>query len=227
MTYDIAYAGPRNRYTVATNAGPVIVHNCGYGMGHKKFQKQLKTFKVDMSEDEARRVITAYRETYPRISELWRSAQRALSCVLENKTTSFGRDDVLFVEGLSGIRLPNGLYIRYPNLRITANEQGNVEYVYDTLRGKTVIPNRIYGGKVVENVTQALARIIIGDQMLMIAKKYKVALTVHDAICCVAPNKDLDTAKEFVEICMRMRPTWAPDLPLNCEAGLNRSYGGC
>lgn len=101
------------------------------------------------------------------------------------------------------------------------------EYVYDTKKGKTTAPNRIYGGKVVENVCQALARIIIGEQMLLIAKKYKVVMTVHDAIGCVVPEGEAGTGQEFIELCMRIRPTWAPDLPLNCEAGTGKSYGDC
>jgi DNA polymerase len=99
--------------------------------------------------------------------------------------------------------------------------------VYDTKKGKATIPNRIYGGKVVENVCQALARIIVGDQMLMIAKKYKVAMTVHDAIACIVPENEVDSAKEFVELCMRIRSDWCPELPLNCEAGSGVSYGDC
>jgi len=43
QTYDIAYAGPRNRYTVLTDCGPVIVHNCGYGLGWASFAAQLLT----------------------------------------------------------------------------------------------------------------------------------------------------------------------------------------
>ena len=86
--------------------------------------------------------------------------------------------------------------------------------VYDTKRGRTTVPNRIYGGKVVENVCQALARIVIGEQMLQIAKKYQVVMTVHDAVCCVVPEEEADTAREYVESCMRARPKWAPELPL-------------
>ena len=63
--------------------------------------------------------------------------------------------------------------------------------------------------------------------MLIIARKYRVVMTVHDAIACVAPIEQVNTAKEFVEICMRLRPDWAPDLPLNCEAGYGASYGNC
>ena len=89
------------------------------------------------------------------------------------------------------------------------------------------MPNRIYGGKVVENVCQALARIIIGEQMLKIAKKYQVVMTVHDAVACLIPEEQADTGKEYVELCMRIRPKWATELPLNCEAGYGSNYGAC
>jgi DNA polymerase len=138
-----------------------------------------------------------------------------------------GRDGILKIEGNNGILLPNGLYLRYPNLRMLQSEEGKAEMVYDTKRGKATIPNRIYGGKVIENVCQALARIVIGEQMLMIAKKYKVVMTVHDAIACIAPKAEAKTAQEYVEMCMRVRPKWALDLPLNCESGYGQSYGAC
>jgi DNA polymerase len=99
--------------------------------------------------------------------------------------------------------------------------------VYDTKKGKAVIPTRIYGGKVIENMCQALARIIIGDQMLMVAKKYRVVMTVHDAIACVVPTEQVVVATEYVEMCMRTRPDWGMELPLNCEAGYGPSYGDC
>jgi DNA polymerase I-like protein with 3'-5' exonuclease and polymerase domains len=70
-----------------------------------------------------------------------------------------------------------------------------------------------------------LARIVIAEQMLMIAKKYRVVMTVHDAIACLIPESEKDTGREFVEMCMRIRPKWALDLPLNCESGVDKSYG--
>ena len=78
-----------------------------------------------------------------------------------------------------------------------------------------------------ENLCQALARIVIGEQLLRIAKKYKVAMTVHDAIGCVVPEAEEETAREFVEIAMKVRPKWALDLPLDCEAFSGESYGDC
>jgi hypothetical protein len=228
QTYDIAYAGPRNRFTIATDAGPLIVHNCGYGMGAKKFQAQLKTFGVTIADEEAQRIISVYRETYPRIPLLWKDCQKALVAILIGQRAGLPEDKPqIHAEGETGIRLPNGLYLKYPNLRIHVTPEGKEEFVYDTKKGKAVIPNRIYGGKVTENVCQALARIIIGEQMLLIAKRYRVVMTVHDAIACIAPKEEAEVAKAFVEQCMKMRPDWCEELPLNCEAGYGETYGSC
>jgi DNA polymerase I-like protein with 3'-5' exonuclease and polymerase domains len=207
--------------------GKTTILGAGYGMGAQKFKAQLKTFNVEVSDEETAHIIKVYRETYDWIPALWRKAGLALDAMLANQTTTLGREGILVVEGAKGIRLPNGLYVKYPNLRKMRNEQGKDEYVYDTKKGKAVIPNRIYGGKVIENVCQALARIIIGEQMLQVAKKYKVVMTVHDAIACVIPEQEAEAGKEYVEMCMRMRPKWAQDLPLSCESGVGKSYGEC
>jgi DNA polymerase I-like protein with 3'-5' exonuclease and polymerase domains len=221
MTYDIAYAGPRNRYTVATDAGPIIVHNCGYGMGADKFQMQLKAFGVELPLTECRHIISTYRQTYSAIPQLWHSAGRALTALQSQRTSQLGREGVLAVD-LLGIKLPNGMYIRYPNLR----EDKDGQLIYDTKRGRATIPTRIYGGKVIENVCQALARIVIGEQLLMVARRYRVVMTVHDAVGCIAPVEEAAEARAFVEQCMRMRPKWASGLPLNCESKIGASYGG-
>ena len=207
--------------------GKTTILGAGYGMGSKKFGVQLKTFGVEVEEGEASRIVSVYRETYPCIPSLWKEAAKVLDAIVNDSSCEFGREGVLYVEGKKGIRLPNGLYIKYPNLRKQTNDDGKDEYVYDTKRGKTTIPNRIYGGKVVENVCQALARIIVGEQMLHIARKYKVVMTVHDAVACIVPDAEAQTGQEFVEMCMRMRPKWAQDLPLNCESGIGKTYGDC
>ena len=207
--------------------GKTTILGCGYGMGAKKFQAQLKNFGVEITLDEATRIIDTYRATYPKITELWKSAASALKAVLQNQQTTLGRDDTLKIDGSSGILLPNGLYLRYPHLRLLQNDEGKTELVYDTKKGKALIPTRIYGGKVIENVCQALARIVIGEQMLLVAKKYRVVMTVHDAIACIVPYHEVKTALEYVEMCMRTRPNWGMDLPLNCEAGYGTDYGAC
>lgn len=207
--------------------GKTTILGAGYGMGAAKFQAQLKTFSVDLPAEECERIIQVYRETYPKIPELWRQAGRALKAIMGNQSAPLGRDGVLVVDGERGIKLPNTLYLKYPNLRTQLNEAGKDEMVYDIKRGRATVQTRIYGGKLVENVCQAVARIIIGEQMLRINKKYPVVMTVHDAIACLAPENDVEYAKEYVEMMMRLRPKWALELPLNCESGYGKSYGEC
>jgi DNA polymerase len=206
--------------------GKTTILGAGYGMGSVKFQAQLKRDNVDLSADETKRIIDVYRTTYEWIPILWRQGSMALEAIMADQSAPLGRNGVLVVEGRKGIRLPNGMYIKYPNLRSWTNN-GKAELVYDTKKGKTTVPNRIYGGKVIENVCQALARIAIGEQMLQVAKKYKVVMTVHDEIVCVVPEAEVHEAQKYVEDCMRARPKWGKELPLNCESGFGKSYGEC
>jgi DNA polymerase I-like protein with 3'-5' exonuclease and polymerase domains len=207
--------------------GKTTILGAGYGMGAQKFKAQLKTFNVEVSDEETAHIIKVYRETYDWIPTLWNQANKALEAMMNDQTAPLGRKGVLEVEGKKGIRLPNGLYIKYPNLRKITNDAGKSEIVYDTRKGKATVPNRIYGGKVIENVCQALARIIIGEQMLQVSKKYKVVMTVHDAIACIVPEAEAETAQEYVELCMKLRPKWALELPLSCESGIGNTYGEC
>lgn len=225
MTYDIAYSGPNNRFMIATDAGALIVHNCGYGMGAAKFQAELKssTPSTEISIEEARRIIDIYRKTSPEITRLWTQAQKMLISLSQGNGASIGRAGVLeVVPKETGIKLPNGLLLRYDDLQARQGEKG-YEFTYKTRKGRI----KIYGGKVVENVCQAIARCIIGEQMVRIAKRYKVVLTVHDAVACVVPDAKVWEAQVYVEECMRWVPEWSTGLPLNCESGFGKSYGDC
>jgi DNA polymerase I-like protein with 3'-5' exonuclease and polymerase domains len=203
--------------------GKTTILGAGYGMGAMKFQLQLKTFGVDMELDEARRVIDIYRRTNNQIAALWREAQYAIECLSRGDSARLGRGGVLeVVPQESGIRLPSGLFMRYDDLQFSVTEKGN-EYHYKTRRGRT----KIYGGKVIENACQAIARCIIGEQMLRISKKYRVVLTVHDAIACLVREHDAEEAQAYIEESMRWVPDWAEGLPVNCESGMAKSYGDC
>lgn len=203
--------------------GKTTILGAGYGMGAAKFQAQLKTMGVDVDLDEARRIIDIYRRTNDRVSMLWRQAQNALVNMSRGDPAPLGRAGVLeVVPSETAIRLPSGLLLRYDDLRFTETEKG-IEFHYQTRKGRT----RIYGGKVIENVCQAIARCIIAEQMLRIGKRYKVVLTVHDAIAIVCRDAEVEEAKLYVEESMRWVPAWATGLPLNCEAGAGKSYGDC
>ena len=203
--------------------GKTTILGAGYGMGAQKFRAQLKTFGAEVTEGEARHIIQVYRETYPHIVQLWRQAQLALEALTKDSVTSLGRDGVLeLVPAERAIRMPSKLLLRYDGLIPTRDEKG-IQYQYKTRYGW----NKIYGGKVIENVCQAIARCIIGEQMIKVSKKYPVVLTVHDAIACIAPEEEAKEAQAYVEECMRWTPDWAKGLPVNCEAGYGESYGDC
>ena len=204
--------------------GKTTILGAGYGMAAVKFKAQLKTFGVAMKLVECKRIIAVYRDTYPHIPQLWQDTGAALESLVVNNPTTVGKGMELDFD--KGIVLPNLLRLRYPNLRFELNDKNRQELVYDTKKGRAVISTRIYGGKCVENICQALARIIIANQMLMIARRYKVAMTVHDSVVVVAPQEEADEARAFVEQCMRIRPKWATALPLNCESKMGANYGG-
>lgn len=121
-----------------------------------------------------------------------------------------------------GILLPNGFYLHYPEItRDTSEAKSRI--VYKSRRG----PVSVWGGSIVENIVQALARCVIGEQMLLISERYRPALTVHDAVVVVVPEDELDEALAYVIECMNTRPSWAPGLPITCEAKYGLSYGAC
>jgi hypothetical protein len=119
-----------------------------------------------------------------------------------------------------GIKLPNGLYIRYPNLELNP-EKANSGYIYQSRKG----PVSLWGGSVVENVVQALARIIVGQQMIKLTERYRPVLTVHDAAVCVVPEDEVDEACAWIVEVMSKPPEWAKGLPVACEAHYGQNYG--
>ncbi len=204
--------------------GKTTILGAGYGMGALKFQAQLKTFGTDITLEEAQRIISVYRSTYDRIPALWKEGQRCIEAMLSGSAAKYGVvDAVQFDAGKKGFLLPSGLWQRYEGLRKVTDAEGKDQFEYYTRKGYT----KLYGGKLTENICQAVARCVIAEQMIKIAKRYKVVLTVHDAVACIAPEEEAQEAQAYVEECMRWRPTWAQALPLNCESGKGRSYGDC
>ena len=198
--------------------GKTTILGAGYGMGHTKFGIQLKTFGVEIADEEASRIISVYRQTYPHIPRLWKEANNSLNALRQGKTTTVGHQPQALSVTEAGFLLPSGLYLNYKDL-----QEAEDGYTYASRRGRI----KIYGGKVVENVCQALARCVIGEQMIKISRKYKVALTVHDAVMAVVKEEEKDEALAYIEECMNWRPSWALTLPLACEIGVGKSYGEC
>jgi DNA polymerase I-like protein with 3'-5' exonuclease and polymerase domains len=208
--------------------GKTTILGAGYGMGAMKFQMQLKTFGVELSLEFCRKILHTFRTEFGHIPRLWDQANDCITLLAQGdiKAAPFGIQPqaTYFMPGV-GFEMPSGIPQKYPEIgfsKVIDPVRGTQEIVYSTRKG----PSRIYGGKVVENICQGLARCVIGEQMLKIAQRYKVVLTVHDAVACIAPIAEAEEAARYVQECMRWRPKWAETLPLNCEVKMGDSYGG-
>jgi DNA polymerase len=110
--------------------------------------------------------------------------------------------------------------LAYQDLQILGSQ-----YKY-SFRGK---PEFTWGGKITENIVQALSRIVITDGLLRIHAYLQdlggaVVLTVHDEIVCIAPETDATTVMDKIIELMCIPPSWAPDLPLAAEGGFDKAY---
>jgi DNA polymerase len=216
----ITKADPTERFV-----GKTCILGLGYGTGAMKLQHTLATSQpvsVKLDEEECKRIVGVYRDNNSSIIALWREADRMLENMIDGKIKkpiAFGEYECVHYDK-DGIILPNGFRIRYPNLRRVTKDD-KTQIVYDSRKGEV----SIWGGAVVENVVQALARIVVGTQMCEINNKYRVALTVHDAAVVVADADDVDDAIEFVTSVMSKAPDWAKGLPVACEAKVGVTYG--
>lgn len=199
--------------------GKTTILGCGYGMGADKFQVQLKNFGHDLDNPTCKKIIQIYRDANPRIVALWRDAGRCLRGMIDGVVAQFGVQDAVYMHPNKGFILPNNMTLGYKGLREV--EEG--KFVYKRRKDEVFI----YGGKVVENICQAVARCIIGEQMIRISRKYRVALTVHDSIVCVVKEDDAEAALKHITESMHWVPKWANGLPLGCEASYAKSYGDC
>lgn len=210
----ITKADPIERFV-----GKTMRLGLGFGTGAAKLQHTLKTTPpgANPSIEECKQWVNTWRSANFSIVDLWRECDQALKYMMSGATKPIplGLHKVVTVSA-NGIRLPNGLHIRYNDMRLDGDK-----VIYKSRKG----PVNIWGGAMVENVVQALARIIVAQQMLWIQNQYRVVLTVHDAAMCVVPEEDLTNALEYITLCMSTTPEWAAGLPIACEAKQGVSYG--
>ena len=212
--------------TTERAVGKTCILGLGYGTGWSKLQQTLKIATgLNLDESECQRLVKVYREVNDKVIQLWKTCDEALrdmSAWPNGKKPYYLDTKKALLVTPKGIQLPNGLYIYYPGLTWDISESKS-KYIYKSRRGMI----SIWGGSVVENVIQALARIIVGEQMLEINKKYRPVLTVHDAVVCVVPETEVDEALSFITTTMSSPPLWATGLPVACEAHHGASYGDC
>ena len=225
---EITKADPVERFV-----GKTCILGLGYGTGATKLQHTLKTQPPGaiVNDVMAKNIVELYRKENDKIPALWRQCDTYLEHLITwpqnkegtapHKNYYLGKHKCVLATP-QGIRLPSDFFIRYPDIDNVTNES-NSRVVYKSRKG----PISIWGGGVVENIVQALARCVVGEQMLKIGERYRPALTVHDAVVCVVPDDEVEEAVEFIVQCMKTPPDWATGLPVACEAKYGKSYGDC
>jgi len=199
--------------------GKMAILGCGYGMGGKRFAEQCATMGINVDEDEAKRIVSVYREKNNRIAQYWRDSENEFVEMVKEA----GR--VRSVE----LPLPSGRSLTYHNPRIIQRETpwGAMRDTaqVDTLNSVTRqwVSQIIWGGLLTENVVQATARDLMATAMMALELKgYNVILSVHDEIISEVPD-DFGSLEEMIEIMTRV-PAWADGCPINAEGKEGKRY---
>jgi hypothetical protein len=210
--------------------GKTSILGLGFGLGWVKFKHQVRVKSLEavkitgkgheliLQDQQSLLIVNTYRGTYVGVPAMWKALNNAIP-ILAGAGGSFSVGPCVFSKGK--ISLPNGLYLYYYNLRQTTDG-----WLYDHA-GK---PRRLYGGALLENIVQALARIIVMDAATRIATRLRpmgirLALQVHDALAYVVPDELVTSVGSIMKEEMNKRPAWAPDLPLACDLKSGPTYG--
>ena len=200
-----------------------------YGVGPAKMHSILKQGGVDRDINEVKNIVYAYRDSNPELLRAWADAGEMLNAIRAGQRFQMGNGDIIQsvvdkVEGMHGMKKPNGMILQLPNLRQIKNNEGRDSWVYDKKLGRSLLPEYIHPAKVFQRCIQSLARDIIGDHLISVSKKYKVVMTVHDELVMVCRDEEVEDCVSYVEQCMTTAPEWCPDLPLGCEVGVGDNY---
>lgn len=215
--YDIRNAGPHHRFTVSGR----LVHNCGYGGG----VGALKAMGAKMPEEEMQPLVDAWRAANPNIVAFWSALDRAARTVIRKKTsvrvgkvTLYWQDDKMFM------RLPSGRNLCYQSPHFTTNRFGSdaIGYYASSASGQMVV-QETFGGKLAENATQAIARDILANALMMLeAHGYPVVFHIHDEAVIEMPigQGSLEEACRL----MAIAPDWAEGLPMRADGEDDLSF---
>jgi hypothetical protein len=166
----------------------------------------------------AQRIINMFRTNNPMIPKYWKMGEQMLQAMYLGTGETIG----MFETRQDALLLPSGLWMHFKE--IERNEDGE----YSCLRRKEGRISRVkmYGGKVVENVTQALAGCVVKEAMVrMHARGFRPILQVHDEVVALVKEKEAKESMREIESCMTKVPSWATGLPLAAESDFAKSYG--
>lgn len=226
-----------HKYSMMRQYGKTATLALGYGQGAQGFQKYaLVNTGINMTMDESATTVRAWRDANGFITGFWRMCDQALATMVAGGQMYFGGADgkMFFADGnryifgrkVAGIRMPNGLWLNYPNLSADFTNPRRPQYFYDKCgyNGKP-LKTKVYSGLVAENITQALAFAVMKTQAVWIAQYYPIVMNTHDEWCIVVPREQAEVAAEYMHRCMCTAPDYIQGIPLASEGGWAQSYG--
>lgn len=190
---------------------------CGYG-GSVGALKNMGAVEMGVPEDELQGLINDWRNANPHIVKLWTEVgNTAMKAIKEKTIVSLGKLVFMYERGILFIRLPSGRRLSYIKPRIGTNRFGGDSITYMGV-GASKKWERLetFGGKLVENIVQAIARDLLASAMMNVANAgYNIVFHVHDEIIAEAP----DGQGSVDEMCMLMsiNPDWADGIPLSAD----------
>jgi DNA polymerase len=203
--------------------GKVAHLGLGFGAGGATFQKVAKLMAgIELDTGESTEIVNKWREEYWQIVEGWQAFQKSLPQILQGTEQAIDPWGMCVTEK-NAVCLPSGRKIYYPHLVKERDDIGKYEWWYGSGRTRA----RIYAGKGVENLVQALARDVIAEHAVKFFKatSLRPALMVHDELVYVVPEADAQQCLDELQQIMRSGVSWWPELVTWSEGDIAKSYG--
>lgn len=199
--------------------GKIAMLSLQYGAGPDKFKEMVRLQTgQQLTDEESRDIVYTYRRTFSRIADLWKHCNDVILPDIYNDGGLVSVDVNGWAITVSGGFMNAGHpAVQYKGLR--KNTDG--DWVYAS--GKEWV--KIYGGKLVENLCQYLARNIVMWQTARLNEKYPVALSVHDEMVCVVPDDEVQDCERYMLQSLQLAPKWCRgQIPLTGETGIGQTY---
>ena len=217
-------SGENHQFTVITDAGALLVHNCGYGGGVGAFAAMSKAYGVSLTESEAKRTVDAWRRANQWAVTYWQQLEIAYMKAMRHKGREFSAGRVTYM--FDGIHLwyilPSGRVLCYPFARL---ETDGITYLKaawkPTADAKEWPRARLWKGLACENITQAVANDLLRHSL----RQIDAILHIHDEIVVECAEKNATAVAAQLELIMCTPPAWATGLPLSVEVQIMKRYG--
>lgn len=207
--------------------GKQTILGCGFGMGAVKFKATCAGYGIDISDDEAFRIVNLYRTTYYKVKNFWYDTERAMLEAFESpgkaiirKHTEWGyikERDAIFC------RLPSGRILTYMRPKMQENRFGNMGMTFMTEVTGQWIRRDTYGGLLVENITQAVARDIMAYSIPRLeVAGFPTLMHTHDEIVSERPTGE-GKIQEMIDIMCQI-PEWGFGCPIVAEGFVTQRY---